>query len=132
MFHLTIISISLPKKFVELIDKYKDAYGYMSRSEVVRDALKSFFIQEEVKRAKKVLAVILLLYSTDLKGINERILDLLHKNRDLIISFNHMHAEQFCVEQITCRGDFEKVSDLIRLLRRIKGVLFVREAIIPL
>jgi len=129
---MTIITISLPKKVVDKLDKYKEMFGFMSRSEVIRDALKNYFSQEEIKYAEEALAVILLLSTREEKHVGEKILDILHKNKDIIINFNHMHVDNYCVEQVTCRGGIDRITYLIRSIRKLKGVISVKEALIPI
>ncbi len=129
---MAIITVSLPDMLIKKIDEYKESSGFMSRSEVIRDALKTYFTQEELKRNGHVLATILVLSDASHKGTSELMLKILHENRKLIINFNHMHVEGFCVDSLTCLGESSKISEIIREIRRLKGVIAVRETMVPM
>ncbi|MGQ4891506.1 MAG: CopG family ribbon-helix-helix protein [Candidatus Njordarchaeia archaeon] len=129
---MAIITVSLPDRILNKLDKHKESGGYMSRSEIIRDALKQYFYKEDLKKAEKTLTVILIVSESAKKSAEEKILTILHKNKDIITNFTHMHVEGYCVETLTCLGETKRITDIVRKIRKLKGVISVREAMIPM
>lgn len=129
---MAIITISLPDKMIAKLDELKETAGYMSRSEIIRDALKQYFTKEELKKAKKVLSSVLILSKAKESKKDGEILKIVHKNADMVVGFNHIHLEGHCVETVTCVGDADKIQEVIRGIRKLRNVISVREAIVPI
>ncbi len=126
-----ILSISLPKELVEKLEQIRKDKGYTSRSEVVRDALKLLLSKSEVKEGL-VLSTSLILAKSASRKTDQEISNILHEYSEIIIQFNHTHFGDYCVESITCVGDVKEVNNLLSRLRRLKGIIEVRDVKVPL
>ncbi|UCH89930.1 MAG: CopG family ribbon-helix-helix protein [Thermoplasmata archaeon] len=122
--NLNIISISLPEKISQDMDTAVDAMGYMSRSELIRDALREFLKDNvQIERIKgTVEGVVTLLYSHDYA---DKISEVRHRNTNIFRSFMHSDFdidECSCCEVLMFSGNAKDVRKAYFELKAIKGV----------
>jgi CopG family nickel-responsive transcriptional regulator len=122
------INISLPDEMMEEIHRLVEKKKYTSRSELVREALRSFFSEEEWRSrlVGESLVVVTVTYHADQRGVNDKLNQVQHKKEELILATLHGHLRHRCVEVILTRGEKEEIRDLVEALQVIRGVEIVK------
>jgi CopG family nickel-responsive transcriptional regulator len=124
-----VISISLPGRTVEAMEKAITEMGYVSRSELVRDALREFMRKKATLEDVEgnVEGVITILYGHD---SDDRVSSVRHRHMGAIRSF--MHSD-FSIDHATCCEVMMfsgKASDVRQAFNELKAVKGVDEAYI--
>jgi len=122
------VNISLPDEMIERIDLMIKKMNYASRSELVRGALRDFFIEAEwmVELTGPALAVVTTTFNIESRGVSEEVNRLQHKYERLILSMTHSHMGNTCVEVILARGDMNHIRGFAEELKELSGVRKVR------
>jgi CopG family transcriptional regulator, nickel-responsive regulator len=124
---MSIISLSIPNSLLEKIDAQIKEQGYANRSEIVRQALRSYL--SEAKRLEdlkgNITATITVIY---LKGAKTgQISDSQHHFNNLVMTFLHTHIEDAgCIEVIVAKGDAQNMRDFITTLKTNRQVSEVK------
>lgn len=122
------INISLPDEMIEKLNGMIKEMHYASRSEIVRDSLRSFF--SEVEWASRLtgisLAVVTMTFNVERRGVFEEISRLQHRYEDIISTTLHNHMCGSCLEVILTRGDITRIRELAEKLKAIRGIELVR------
>jgi CopG family nickel-responsive transcriptional regulator len=118
---MSIVSLSIPKPLLEKVDSYIKEQGYANRSEVLRQALRSYISEakqlDELKGT--VAATITIIYQ---KGASTRD-DNQHHNSNVVLTFLHTHIEEgYCIEVIIAKGEAHLMKAFIESLRGNKQV----------
>lgn len=126
---LSRIGISLPENLLNKFDSIIDKRGYSSRSEGIRDAIRSYITYYEwmndVEGERQ--GVITMVYDHDQRGLMEAVTEVQHANIDIIQSSIHSHlTNERCMEVIMVRGDGQKLRSLTESLMALKGVESVK------
>jgi len=121
---LEIISISLTKDILHELDRMGDRAGYTSRSEIVRDSIRTFLkSKEEIDKVEgRVEGVLLLLY--DHKA-GHTVSEVRHRHMEVFRSFMHcdfVEKESKCCEVLMFSGEADKVREAHQSLQAIKHV----------
>ncbi|HIE32339.1 MAG TPA: nickel-responsive transcriptional regulator NikR [Methanosarcinales archaeon] len=119
------IGVSLPDNLLTKFDDILAKRGYSSRSEGIRDAIRSYIRYyewtSEVKGGR--VGVISLTYNHNQRGLVDALADIQHKHLDVIRSSLHMHVdEEMCLEVVVLQGDVSEVRDVAEGLMALKGV----------
>lgn len=121
---LNIISISLPEKISRDMDSTITKMGYMSRSELIRDAVRDFLKDvgklDELKG--NIEGVVTLLFNHD---CGQKISEVRHKYIRIFKSFMHSDFDIddcSCCEVLIYSGNAREVRKAFYELRSIKGV----------
>jgi len=126
---LSRIGISLPENLLTKFDSIIEKRGYSSRSEGIRDAIRSYITYYEwmndVEGDRQ--GIITLVYDHDHRGLLEAVTEIQHENRDIIQSSIHSHlTDERCMEVILVRGDGKNLRELSENLMALKGVESVK------
>jgi CopG family nickel-responsive transcriptional regulator len=121
---IEILSFSLPKKIVTEIDELSQDVGYTTRSELIRDALRSFIrSKSDIDKIKgKVEGVIVLLYQ---HSADHKVSELRHKHMDVIKSFMHSDFRERaskCCDVLIFNADAERVRKILYDFEAITNV----------
>ncbi len=124
---MSIISISIPKSMLDKIDEYIRQQGFASRSEIVRQALRSYL--SESKKLEdltgRIAVTITLIYRRDAR--RGQITDLQHNYSSMVLTFLHMHVDaDSCVEIIVAKGEAQTIKSLIQALKANKQISEVK------
>jgi len=124
---MNIISLSLPKTLLDKVDEYIRQQGFANRSEVVRQALRSYM--SESKRLEelqgRITVIITLIYRREAR--RGQITDLQHSYSDAVLTFLHTHVEaDSCIEIIVARGAAQVLRSLIQALKSNKQISEVK------
>jgi len=132
---LSRIGVSLPSNLLQNFDQILKTRGYSSRSEGIRDAIRSYI------RYHKWMAdlsgprqgIITLVYDHHQRGLVAAITDIQHDFMDLIQVSLHSHVSHTrCVEVLLVKGDAQQVKGIAERLMAQKGVETVKLTTIPL
>ncbi|MFV9629698.1 MAG: nickel-responsive transcriptional regulator NikR [Methanosarcinales archaeon] len=126
---LSRIGVSLPENLLDKFDVIIKNRGYSSRSEGIRDAIRSYIRyydwMNDIKGER--VATITLAYNHKQRGIEDTLGNIQHKYLDIIRTSIHLHLENdYCMEVIILEGDGERIKDLSENLVRHKGILHVK------
>ncbi|MGB9939354.1 nickel-responsive transcriptional regulator NikR [Methanosarcina sp.] len=128
------IGISLPGELLDKFDKALLKRGYSSRSEGIRDAIRTYnqhyewMQQIEGKRA----ATISIVYDCSKTGVSNALAKIQHENIDLINSSVRFPIEpDSCFEVIILQGEGEKIVELAEKILSLKGVKHSRLTTVP-
>jgi len=132
---LSRIGISLPKNLLDRFDEILNARGYSSRSEGIRDAIRTYITyykwMSDVKGERE--GVITMVYDHDQRGLLTTITDIQHDFHTLIKASLHSHVTQNrCLEVILVHGDGTQLKTLAEKLMSQKGVESVKLTTITL
>jgi len=120
---MSIISLSLPTELLEELDSVLGEQKSATRSEVLRQALRSYLTEykklDELKG--NVIATISVLYNKEEK--NEELFKLQHEFSDMITAYLHSHlTETSCLEVMAVKGPSSRLKELIDGLKANKPV----------
>jgi len=132
---LSRIGISLPKNLLGRFDEILNARGYSSRSEGIRDAIRTYITyykwMSDVKGERE--GVITMVYDHDQRGLLTTITDIQHDYHTVIKASLHSHVTQNrCLEVILVHGDGTQLKTLAEKLMSQKGVESVKLTTITL
>jgi CopG family nickel-responsive transcriptional regulator len=114
-----IVSISIPDELLEELDKILNKEWYVSRSEVLRHAIRKYIYEyKDLEKIEgEVVATLSILYE---KFCEE---DIRHKFIDIIIAFIHVHINNNkCLEVMVIKGKAEKLRKMISELKTRKNI----------
>jgi CopG family nickel-responsive transcriptional regulator len=128
------IGISLPGELLDKFDKTLLKRGYSSRSEGIRDAIRTYNQHYEWMqqiRGKRA-ATVSIVYDCSKTGISNTLAKIQHENMDLISSSVRFHIKaDSCFEVIILKGEGEKIVELAEKILSLKGVKHSRLTTIP-
>lgn len=132
---LSRIGISLPKNLLDRFDEILSLRGYSSRSEGIRDSIRSYITYyqwiSDVKGERQ--GVITMVYDHDQRGLLETLTTIQHEYADIIQASLHSHiTSKRCLEVILLRGDGAILKDITERLMSQKGVEAVKLTTIPI
>ena len=123
---MTVVSLSLPDNMLKLIDEYVAKYGYTSRSELIREAVRDFILREAPPedQGKQSTFVILVVTSKLVKqDADERVVQIVHLHSDVVKMLHHYKLdEETCLNIIIAKGLAKDIIEMARRLRGIRGV----------
>ena len=128
------IRVSMPGELLDKFDETLMKRGYSSRSEGIRDAIRTYnqhydwMQQIKGKRA----ATISIVYDCSKKGVSSTLASIQHEYLGLINSSVHFHIEpNLCFEVIILQGEGEKIIELTEKILSLKGVKHSRLTTVP-
>ena len=125
------VSLTLPPELLDELNRVLEAQDYSSRSEAVRDALRDFLAGYQWRQELKgeLLGAVVVVFEHDIRGLTDRLADIQHEERGVIVSVQHLHVdERNCLETLVVRGPAEKIRGLVDRLGSLKGVKQVKLA----
>ena len=127
---MSIISLSLPTELLEELDAVLGEQKSATRSEVLRQALRSYLTEYKKLDDLKgnVIATISVLYNKEEK--NEELFKLQHEFSDMITAYLHSHlTETSCLEVMVVKGPATRLKKLIDGLKANKPVIQIKFSI---
>lgn len=124
MSNLVRFSISMDDTLVEHFDRHVAQKGYASRSEAVRDLIRSSLVQERWQDDDtEAVGAITLVYDHSRASLPEVLIESQHDSCDKIIASMHVHLDQHnCLEILAVRGKARELGELADRLISTKGV----------
>ncbi|MHA1271111.1 MAG: CopG family ribbon-helix-helix protein [Candidatus Helarchaeota archaeon] len=131
---MPIVSISLTRRILDDLEFLVEKRGYFSRSEAIRDAIRSIIIEHNLNLENEdlVFALIIVVYDFEKEFIDSKISKIRHEFNKLIVEDIHRHIkEQYCIELFIIEGKNVEVINLLGRIRGIKGIYQVKFLILP-
>lgn len=122
---MTVISISLDSSLLKKLDQLVEERGYSSRSEAVRDAVRTFLSEHEIKKGEggRVISTIIIMWEYERRDVDEQLAKLRHEYNDIVTGNMHIHLTRGnCLEIFIAEGELNEIYKLIGRIRAIKGV----------
>jgi CopG family nickel-responsive transcriptional regulator len=132
---MPIISISLTTQLLKLLDQFMQERGYSSRSEAIRDAIRTTLSEFELEKFEggRVTATITAISAHEQSGVDERLTRLRHAYSHIVSGNMHLHlGEAYCLEVFIAEGEAQDVSEFISRIRAMRGLHQVKYTIMPL
>ncbi len=119
-------SVSLPRPFLEELDRRVVGRGYASRSELVRDLIRERMVEETWERGdEEVAGVLTIVYDHHQRELTQHILDIQHRQYVHVVATTHVHMDHHnCLETIIIRGRPNEIERLSREIGGLRGVRF--------
>ncbi len=128
---MVIISLSIPDSLVKQIEKTMKEKGFVSRSEITRQALR-LYLNEDVKiedAEGEVVATISLIYREN--ADRRRLLELQHVQSGLVSTFLHTHIHKgFCLEVIILKGQAILIRKFVDNLRQNEQIMQIKISVL--
>ena len=126
---LSRIGISLPKNLLDRFDEILNYRGYSSRSEGIRDAIRTYITyykwMADIKGERE--GVITMVYDHNQRNLLTTIMDIEHEHHHNIKASLHSHVtHDRCLEVILVHGDGAQLKILAEQLMAQKGVESVK------
>jgi len=121
------IGVSLPDTLLGKFDEIIEKRGYSSRSEGIRDAIRSYISYYEWMGDIKGYRVgtVSVIYDHTKRGLSNALADIQHQYSHLIKSSVHIHLDHDnCFEVIVLDGEGEEIKELAEAIMALKGVKF--------
>jgi CopG family nickel-responsive transcriptional regulator len=118
-------TISLDKNLATAFDELIRQRGYTTRSEAVRDILRSHLQQQRVQHDTKGACVACLsyVYNHHERELSERLANIQHAHHDLTISTMHAHLDHDqCMESVMLKGAVHRVRVFAEQIIAERGV----------
>ena len=122
---MPIVSLSMSEPTLKRFDEAVKRLGYSSRSEAFRDAMQDFVSAEEWRLpAGRNALIMAVLYDRDEPKVQ---LSLLRHKYEEIRTMLHTHLDDVnCLEVFIAEGVNSRLKEIIRNVRRIRGVKQLR------
>jgi CopG family transcriptional regulator, nickel-responsive regulator len=118
-------TISLDERLATAFDELIKERKYTTRSEAVRDILRTHLQQNRVRRDSKGACVASLsyIYNHHERELAERLASIQHAHHDLTISTMHAHLDhEQCIESVMLKGPVQRVRAFAEQLIAERGV----------
>ncbi len=123
------IGVSLPQNLLTKFDDIIEKRGYSSRSEGIRDSIRTYITHYEWMSDVKGRRVgtISLIYDHTKRGLSNSLADVQHDHIDIIKSSIHLHLDHDnCLEVIILDGEGADVKAVAERIMSLKGVKYVK------
>ena len=120
-----IVSLSVPEELLAHFDEVLDSKGFRSRSDAMREAMRSFVDEAEWERSDgENQLVITTIY--DEHSPRGELSVLQHRYEEIQMTL-HLHLEKDqCMEVFIARGSNAVLKEILGKIRRIRGVRSMR------
>ena len=129
---MSVTSISLSASLRNKLDAIKDEKGYSSRSEVIRDAVRTYLSEYESQNLLKgeITSTITATYRHKGQHLDHALLHLRYEYDDIVKGNLHMHIKgDDYAEIFITQGDAERVFDFIQNIRTLRGIEQVKYSV---
>ncbi len=124
MSDLIRFGVSLEKGLLARFDRYLKRNKWSSRSDALRDLIRSELVKQEWAEGDDVAGAVTLIYDHHRKDLLGRLTDLQHEYQHVVLSTQHVHLDHdHCLEIIAVKGRPEDIRRLAGTLRTIRGVM---------
>jgi len=126
--------VSFPEELLRSFDKIVEELRLGSRSRAIQEAMRTFIsINAWRLSEEEVAGAILIHYSHDARGIDERLTDIQHEFTDMIPSALHLHlSKEDCLLIIAVRGKASRVKKLVESLRGAGKIKQMSHLLLPI
>ena len=116
--------VSLDSELLERFDALCDQRGYETRSEAIRDLLRSTLVEQEWEDSgKDIAATLTLVYDHHKSDLAQKVTNAQHDAHHLIITTLHVHLDHYnCLEVLVLKGEPKRMRALADKLIACRGV----------
>lgn len=128
---MTVISLSLPDPLIKQIDQNMKEKGFVSRSEIVRQALRLYLTEDlQIEELDgEAIATITLIYKEN--ADRRRLIETQHVYGDLVSTFMHTHIHHgFCLEVIILKGQALLIRKFVDRLRENQEIIQIKISVL--
>ncbi|MCZ2808882.1 MAG: CopG family ribbon-helix-helix protein [Candidatus Bathyarchaeota archaeon] len=128
---MTVISVSVPEKLLERVENSIREQGFANRSEIVRQALRTFIMESRSLRELEgeIAASITIIYKRGVK--KGQISEIQHSFGDIISTFLHAHIEEdYCLEVIVVKGEADTIRKLVDAFRTNEQITQIKVSVL--
>lgn len=117
-------AVSLEEKLFNQFDQYVRLNRGGNRSQLIRDLIRRFLLQQAWKApGKEVVVVVTIVYCHHESDVVGRLTKLQHQYQRLIVSTTHIHlSRENCLEVVIVRGKSGEVRKMAERLMSLRGV----------
>jgi CopG family nickel-responsive transcriptional regulator len=118
-------TISLDENLANAFDELIKQRGYATRSEAVRDILRTHLQHSAEKRDVKgsCIANLSYVYNHHERELAERLTSIQHAHHDLTVSTMHAHLDHDqCIETVVLKGPVKRVREFAEVIIAERGV----------
>ena len=115
-------SLNVPDGVLAEFDEVWQAEGMDSRSRAVREAMQEYIETHTRLEAVSGPVATTLAFDYEHERVIRELHDVQHEFQDVIRTTSHMHAGEWCLETVFCRGEAARVRELVYALRDFDGV----------
>lgn len=122
---MTIVSISVPEELLEKFDKVLASKGFRSRSDAVRESMRSFVDEAEWDSSEGENQIVITMIYDEVGPRGE--LSVLQHRYEEIQMMLHLHIEKGqCMEVFIARGPNARLREILAKIRKVRGVRSIR------
>ncbi len=128
------MTISMEEDLAKLFDNFMRQRGYETRSEAIRDLLRSELGRETIEKGSATACVAALSYvfNHHERQLASRLAVLQHEHHDLTVSSQHVHLDHDnCIESLFLRGPTDSVTKFAASIVAEKGIRHGKINLIP-
>lgn len=116
--------VSLEPELLKKFDKLIKRRGYASRSEAIRDMIRSEALKQALENElEEVIGTLTIVYEHDATGVTNKLLRLQHLHYPNISSTTHVHLDKYnCLEVLLIEGKVKEVQSIADSIISVKGV----------
>lgn len=115
--------VSLEKELLEDLDAYMKDNQLANRSQAIRQLLSDAVARRKWQCDNTVAGSLTLLYDHHRRGIVDKLINIQHEHRSVILSTQHFHLdEKSCMEIVAIRGKASALTELADKLKAVKGL----------
>ena len=123
------VSPAVLKRFDDVISKI----GYEDRSRALQIAMTNFITEYTwaTEKGRAGVGAILFTYSHRPHGLQEALVDIQHRYRDVVDSTTHVHLDESrCLEIVSVRGQTARIQELAKRLMKTRGVTQLKLSVV--
>lgn len=116
--------VSLDSDLLDKFDVLCKEKSYQTRSEAIRDLIRSMLVQRQWENSDgEVAGTLTLVYDHHQSGLAQKLTELQHDSHEVILSTMHVHLDHHnCLEVLVLKGSAEVIKSLGQKLISTKGV----------
>ncbi len=116
--------VSMSRELLESLDALLHKIGYSSRSEAIRDMVRSRLVEQQWEGMdQEVVGTITLVYSHEVRELTEMLTAMQHHYTGEIVSTTHIHLDEHnCLEVLIVRGKSSRVREIAERVISTRGV----------
>jgi len=116
--------VSLDSDLLDKFDVLCKEKSYQTRSEAIRDLIRSMLVQRQWENSDgEVAGTLTLVYDHHASGLAQKLTEQQHDSHEVILSTMHVHLDHHnCLEVLVLKGSAEIIKGLGQKLISTKGV----------
>jgi CopG family nickel-responsive transcriptional regulator len=115
-------SLAIPNDILDKFDATWQAEGFGSRSRAMREAMTEYVEQHHTLETAEGTITGVITFDYEYESVIEQIHDIQHEYQNTIISTNHTHQGNWCLETLFVKGNIEEIRQLVYELKNFDSV----------